>query len=301
MSAVLAGTRSGGVALPGLLLAGLLTLIGFRAEAIRLPAFGEVQLAGPETVIVLPRPYDYRASGEFVRGTASIDGPLLHIDYPDRLEIMTYQVSAADYAICVADGACEKAEPRRRGTGNVPATGVSFRDASDYAEWLSRRTGQRWRLPTVEEWAFAAGSKAVDHALGVDTDGLNPAERWLLQYEKEAPLGDKAFAEPQPLGTFGVNEFGVADLSAVVWEWTSTCASRTTLDAIGSQLTFVDSCGVRYLEGRHRTPMSTFVRDAIGGGCSVGVPPDNLGFRLVREPDWFERSARAVAKWYRPF
>ena len=29
--------------------------------------------------------------------------------------------------------------------------------------------------------------------------------------------------------------------------------------------------------------MNVFVRDAMGGGCSVGVPPDNLGFRLVRE------------------
>lgn len=29
--------------------------------------------------------------------------------------------------------------------------------------------------------------------------------------------------------------------------------------------------------------MSGFVRDAQGGGCSVGTPPDNLGFRLVRD------------------
>jgi hypothetical protein len=46
---------------------------------------------------------------------------------------------------------------------------------------------------------------------------------------------------------------------------------------------------VRFLEGRHRTPMSTFIRDGRSGGCSVGAPPDNLGFRLVREPHWYER------------
>ena len=27
--------------------------------------------------------------------------------------------------------------------------------------------------------------------------------------------------------------------------------------------------------------MSDFIRDAVAGGCSVGPPPTNLGFRLV--------------------
>jgi formylglycine-generating enzyme required for sulfatase activity len=73
-----------------------------------------------------------------------------------------------------------------------------------------------------------------------------------------------------------------------VWEWTSTCHSRTRLDAAGGVLSRIESCGVRLLEGRHRMPMSQFVQDARGGGCSMGVPPDNIGFRLVREPGWFE-------------
>jgi len=285
-----------GLILPAVLLAATLALIAMQVEADRTPIFETARL-GPETVRILPRPFQYRASGEFLRNTATVDGPLLHVNAPQPLDIMKFQVSAVEYAACVADEVCSKAEPRRKGRGNVPVTGVSYDDAVIYATWLSRRTGTVWRLPTVEEWAFAAGSKAVDHALGVETDALDPAERWLIQYKREAALGEDGPSAPQPLGTFGVNELGVADLSAVVWEWTSTCASRTTLDAIGNQLTFVDSCGVRYLEGRHRTPMSTFVRDALGGGCSVGVPPDNLGFRLVRESSWPERAAWMVASW----
>ena len=76
---------------------------------------------------------------------------------------------------------------------------------------------------------------------------------------------------------------GIADLAGPVWEWTATCGSRTTLGGSGETLSHLDSCGVRLLEGKHRTPMNVFVRDAMGGGCSVGVPPDNLGFRLVRD------------------
>jgi formylglycine-generating enzyme required for sulfatase activity len=290
-------TRTRDLALPALLLAGLLTFIAVETGTISLPIVGAASVAGPDTVLIVPRPFDYRASGDFVRGTASIDGPLVHVDHPAALEIMKHQVSAADYARCVTDGACKTAEPRRLGSGNVPVTGVSFNDATDYAQWLSQRTGQAWRLPTVEEWALAAGSRAVDHALGVETDASNPAQRWLLAYERESKLSTDGPAKPEPLGTFGVNEFGVADLSAVVWEWTSTCESRTTVDVAGVTVSYVESCGVRFLEGRHRTPMSAFVRDAIAGGCSVGVPPDNLGFRLVRERSWIDYAGDLIARW----
>lgn len=293
MAATAVGIGKAGIVLPTAILLALITLIGVQADLVRLPSFAN-GATGPETIRIEPRPFDYRASGEFIHGGASVDGPLIHVEEPSPLEIAKYQVSAADYAACVADGACQKATPRRRVSGNVPVTGVSFNDANDYAAWLSKRTGHVWRLPTIEEWAFAAGSKAVDHALGIEANGADPSQRWLFAYQREATLSTDKPALPQPLGTFGKNEFGVADLSATVWEWTTTCMSRTTLDMAGKKASFIESCGVRYLEGRHRTPMSAFVRDAVGGGCSVGVPPDNLGFRLVREIGWLERLLEPV-------
>ena len=47
--------------------------------------------------------------------------------------------------------------------------------------------------------------------------------------------------------------------------------------------------GVYVVEGQHRAPMSFFMRNPKAGGCSVATPPDNLGFRLVREPGWRDR------------
>lgn len=167
-----------GLMLPGLLLIALLGVVGFQTELLSMPFAADASLR-PETVAIAPRAYSYRQSGDFLRGTASIDRPLVEVAMPAPIEIMKYQVSAADYGRCVAEGACQRAEPRRRGEGNVAATGVSFDDATDYAKWLSGRTGDTWRLPTVGEWSFAAGNKAADHALGFETDAANPAERWL--------------------------------------------------------------------------------------------------------------------------
>lgn len=290
MATALAPDGRAALALPGLLLAALLVTIGLQSGAVRFWPAAEAGLA-PETIIVAPRAYAYRAPGDFLRDGRVVDGPLVAVAAPVPLEIMTYQVSAAEYARCVAEAACKKAEPRRRGSGEVPATGVSYDDAIDYARWLSDRTGETWRLPTVAEWVFAAGSRAVDPALALEGSD-NPAERWLAAYARESAQGGAA-AAPVARGTFGMNEFGVADLAGSVWEWTSTCSSRTTLGPDAETVSHVEACGVKELEGRHRTLMSDFVRDAQSGGCSTGTPPDNLGFRLVRVPSPLE----AMLRW----
>jgi len=43
------------------------------------------------------------------------------------------------------------------------------------------------------------------------------------------------------------------------------------------------------VEGQHRTYVTDFIRDARAGGCAAGIPPSNLGFRLVRESDAFRQ------------
>jgi hypothetical protein len=56
------------------------------------------------------------------------------------------------------------------------------------------------------------------------------------------------------------------------------------LDAADDTVSSKANCGVRVVEGQHRAYVTDFIRDARAGGCAAGVPPDNLGFRLVREP-----------------
>jgi formylglycine-generating enzyme required for sulfatase activity len=239
---------------------------------------------GPETVLIEARAYEYRVPGDFQMDGVPVDGMLLKTEM-GPLDVMRHQVTLADYRRCVTDGACETPRPPVRPVrDDVPVTGVSYDDALAYANWLSSRTSDKWRLPTVAEWLFIAGDRAVDHALEQQTDAANPAARWIAAYDQETSRAVSVNAMPQPIGSFGVNDLGVVDIGGNVWEWTATCASRTTLNPDGSIASVVESCGVHYLEGRHLTPMSVFVRDARSGGCSVGAPPVNLGFRLVREP-----------------
>lgn len=277
-----------GLALPGSLLALLLGTIGWQTGVLQLPRLATGTVAGPQTTMVEPRAFAYRVAGAYQFDDGKIiDAQIVDIARPPPLEIMTHQVTVGEYSRCIAAAACTAPQGKQI-ADTYPVTGVSFDDASDYASWLSAATGDSWRLPTVEEWVFAAAEQSVDPALGVADNSDNPADRWLAAYEREASLGP-AGGVLGPVGSTGTNSLGVADLAGTVWEWTATCDSRTTLDTSGQTVSRIESCGVRLLEGQHRTPMSTFIRDARTGGCSTGRPPDALGFRLVHERGRLDR------------
>jgi formylglycine-generating enzyme required for sulfatase activity len=228
-----------------------------------------------------PASFIYRAAGDFSRDGRPVEGPLRKLRLPADLIVMKRQVTVAEYVRCVDDGACPKV-PVPNGSLDVPVVGVSWHDASAYAAWLSRRTGATHRLPTDEEWTFAAAEKARDEALPL-VDPADPAQAWIARYEAESVRAKPAEKAAQPGGTFGTNSNGLDDLAGNVWEWTDSCFVRALLDDGGERITNTN-CGVRVVEGAHRAYMTDFIRDPKSGGCAVGIPPTNLGFRLVVEP-----------------
>lgn len=89
------------------------------------------------------------------------------------------------------------------GQAKFPVVGVSWDDASNYAKWAGKR------LPTEEEWEFAARGTS---------NFLYP---WGNEWEQgNANVGTKMFVE---VGQYkGVSPFGVYDMSGNAWEWTSS-------------------------------------------------------------------------------
>ena len=133
-----------------------------------------------------------------------------------------------------------------------------------------------------------------DDAFGIDPENKNPALRWLAEYRRDAAEKKERDPAPRVQGSFGVNEFGLADFGGNVSEWTTTCHRRVQLDRAGSIDRVEPVCGIYVTVGNHRSPMSSFVRDPKGGGCAVGTPPANLGFRLVRDDRWYANLLRKL-------
>ena len=255
------------------------------AVSIFAPAeVGEPGMAAPALVELKPASIRYFAPGEFTRDGKPVDAPATTITTKRPLAIMKNLVTVAEYQRCVDERVCSErtGAPDRL---DLPAVMVSWRDAQTYAAWLSRKLGVRYRLPTDEEWTLAAGSRAPDEG-PLATGDADAAARWVKRYERETRVQPVEPA-PMPVGSFGANENGLNDVAGNVWEWTDTCFTRSTLDGGDARVVTVN-CGVRVVEGRHRTYITDFIRDARAGGCAFGTPPSNLGFRLVRdrEPGW---------------
>lgn len=72
-----------------------------------------------------------------------------------------YEISVSDYSkYCVLTNNCKPVLDRKK--FNYPQTGISLADAQQYVNWLSIRTGHKYRLPTPEEWQYAVSAPGTN-------------------------------------------------------------------------------------------------------------------------------------------
>ncbi len=259
----------------------LSALLAFGA-CMMAPLAGAVAI-GPFDVVDIPAgAFTYQAAGEFLDRGRPVDAPRVQGRVEAGRAIMRRQVSQAEYARCVRAGACKRLDKgfRDLDAPDLPAVGVSWADATAYAAWLSRETGQRWRLPAYAEWVRAAADRYREEG-ELPSDPADPAVRWLAEYDREIARSRGRIKPAQPFGHFGLNALGVSDMGGNVWEWTDTCFASHSVGAL--PLAPRENCGVRILAGAHIAAMPDFIRDPRNGACSIGLPPANLGFRLVRD------------------
>lgn len=172
--------------------------------------------------------------------------------------------------------------------GRLPVINVRQTDAGDYCAWLSRETGQRYRLPTEQEWEYACrAGAATAYPQG---DRISPAEaRYNARqsYDAVRPKRPRLLSRcfircgAKAVGSLSPNRWGLYDMTGNVWEFT---ASPWTRDHA--------SLPERPLPGR---PQALVTK----GGSWFDGPEDcraaarrrrleneldtNLGFRVLRE------------------
>ena len=69
-----------------------------------------------------------------------------------------YEVTFAEWDACVNGGGCGGHSPYDWGwgRGSRPVINVSWEDVREYVRWLSRETGEEYRLLTEAEWEYVA-------------------------------------------------------------------------------------------------------------------------------------------------
>ena len=158
------------------------------------------------------------------------------------------------------------------GQENWPVVNITFADANDFAAWRSKRDSVTYRLPTEEEWEYAArnGERADLYPWGPDwKDGVA-----VLKDATPSPVGSRAD---------GKNRWGVYDLIGNVWEWTASKASvypGNTAKVPRSMEEWITIRGGCYVSDPSNadTPITSCFRDFVPAGTKTTL----LGFRLVK-------------------
>lgn len=172
-----------------------------------------------------------------------------------------------------------------------PATCVDWYDATAYADWLSKETGQPYRLLSESEWEYAARAGS-DSAFPFGSDAnegcefLNGADKSSsssVSSSRSLTCSDGA-AYSAKVGSYLPNRFGLYDMHGNVWEWTLDSwhtsyegAPRT------SRVWETGGSAERVVRGGSWFTFDWWLRSASRRGFEPGDRRYDLGFRVARD------------------
>jgi formylglycine-generating enzyme required for sulfatase activity len=105
-----------------------------------------------------------------------------------------------------------------------PVVCVSWKDTYNYIQWLNKKDGKKYRLPTEAEWEYAArsGGKAYEYSWGNAGPSGNIADESAKKELSGLSIWKgyiDGYAYTAPVGSFMPNGSGIYDMSGNVYEW----------------------------------------------------------------------------------
>ncbi len=246
-------------------------------------AFRDCNDGCPEMVVV--------PAGSFMMGapaglekTQSVAGsrPQRRVTIRQPFAVGKFEVTFAEWEACVAGGGCAgNPQPFDRGWGKErrPVINVSWHDAKQYIDWLSKKTSGKYRLLTQAEWEYAAGAGAAS-IWPFGNDGRQIDEyAWYMGNSSDST---------HPVGLKLPNAFGLHDIIGNVEEWLEDChyENLSNMPIDGSAAPETTNCTRSQRGGslwQGPLPMQTSFRHSSGTRPTVRYI--SLGFRVAKSLD----------------
>jgi formylglycine-generating enzyme required for sulfatase activity len=157
--------------------------------------------------------------GTFQMGRYKYDEKPIHeVSIKNDFYMGKYEVTFAEYDKFCEDTNRKKPDDSGFGRGSKPVINVSWNDASEYAKWLSQKTGQNYKLPSETQWEYATkAGTTTKYSFGDD-------EKQLAQYawyDKNSYDKGKNHSDygTHNIGSKKPNPWGLYDVHGNVWEW----------------------------------------------------------------------------------
>jgi formylglycine-generating enzyme required for sulfatase activity len=176
------------------------------------------------------------------------------------------------------------ADPGFKQTDDHPVVCVSWDDAQLYVQWLSKKTGQLYRLPSEAEWEYAC--RAGTHTAFSFGDEITTEH---ANYDGHFTYNHGARGESRggttAVNTFQPNPWGLFDMHGNVWEWVQDVVHENYVGAPadGSAWEEGGDQARRVLRGGAWLYQPRYLRSALRNGYSAVLANDIVGFRVARK------------------
>ena len=230
---------------------------------------------GPEMVVI--------PAGSFRMGCVSGQDcfdtlqPVHDVTIPQAFAVSRYEVTFEDYDRFTNPN---RVDDEGWGRARRPVINVSWNDAQEYVAWLSRQTGQTYRLLSESEWEYVAHAGSETAYSWGDAIGNNRAN--CGDYGGSNTCGDQ-WETTAPVGSFPANAFGVHDMHGNVLEWVEDCLNGSYAGAPsdGSAWRSGD-CSLRVSRGGSWNLSPRYLRSANRYRLTTGSRRGSRGFRVAR-------------------
>lgn len=148
---------------------------------------------------------------------------------------------------------------------NSPVTNISWFAARAYARWAGKR------LPTLDEWEYAAAAAIVNNRL--------PVEKVILDwYSRPSPQ------VIPPVGSAFKNKWRVSDMHGLIWEWVEDFNGVIMEnDSRSGNLDTGLYCAAGSYGASDKKDYAAFMRFAFRGSLKASYIVHNLGFRCAAD------------------
>ena len=234
---------------------------------------------GPQMVVIPAG--SFRMGCVSGQGCFDIERPVHDITIPQAFAVSKFEVTFEDYDRYTHPN---RVDSQGWGRGLRPVINVSWSDAQDYVEWLSRQTGQTYRLLSEAEWEYVAragSSSAYSWGSEIGTNRANCDDA-----EGDFGVCGDQWENTALVGSFLANAFGVHDMHGNVNEWVQDCWHGNYAGAPSDGTAWVNAdCGHRVVRGGSWLNYPRFLRSSFRGWNPSGERGDYLGFRVARTLD----------------
>ncbi|WNW11874.1 formylglycine-generating enzyme family protein [Pseudomonas sp. DTU_2021_1001937_2_SI_NGA_ILE_001] len=245
-------------------------------------------------MVVLP-------AGSYVMGTPDgelgrqpDEGPLHTVTFARPFAISRFQVTAAELnAYVKASGAvlksgderpgrwCEAGKPSYPQGPRQPAVCIDYYEVQAYADWLSRQTGQHYRMLSEAEREYAARAGSTGpFPFPFDAEG----EYQITQHANTYGPKD-GYTYSAPVGSYPPNAFGVYDMHGNVYEWVADCWHKDYVGAPSDGSAWLEGadCDRAHMRGNDWGEPPIFSRSGNRNDRLRTTRGDFLGFRVARQ------------------